>query len=172
MKAIQLTQGKVALVDNVDFGRLIQYKWCANFINSKWYAVTEIDGKKAYMHRVITGAPKGMDVDHWDHDGLNNTRKNLRVCTRSNNQGNRGMQKNNKTGYKGVVWHKHRKKYQAQINLNHKIRYLGSFDSPIEAAIAYNEKAVELFGPFAWLNPIPDDHRPSASARRAIEKGQ
>ena len=105
------------------------------------------------MHREILGItdPK-INVDHLDGDGLNNQRSNLRVCTDSQNGANRGKQKNNKSGYKGVHWNKKTKKWAAQIQYHKKVLNLGYYSDIIEAAKAYDKKALELFGEFARLN--------------------
>jgi hypothetical protein len=97
-------------------------------------------------------APDGMDVDHINGDGLCNLRENLRLCTHSENLHNRGKQINNTSGYKGVYFHKQSKKFTAKIRLEGKTTSLGYYDSPIEAAQAYDAKAREIFGEFARTN--------------------
>lgn len=92
-------------------------------------------------------------VDHIDGNGLNNHISNLRWCSVSQNEQNRAMQCNNTTGFKGV--HKNHKRWQARISLNTKTMCLGTFDTPEEAARAYDAKATEIFGEFAKLNFPP-----------------
>lgn len=105
------------------------------------------------MHRVIMDAPKDKHVDHVDHNTLNNTRKNLRLCTNSQNIANRrGRQKNNTSGYTGVFWSKNAKKWAAQIKFQNKAIHLGYFDDLEKAAKIRDAKAIELFGEFATLN--------------------
>ena len=87
-------------------------------------------------------------IDHIDRDKLNNAIKNLRRCSQSENQMNRGKQENNKSGYKGVYWCKKENKYKAQIGHKRKKYYLGSFDCPKEASKAYEAKAKEIHGEF------------------------
>jgi hypothetical protein len=90
---IPLTRGKCATVDHEDAERLLPYKWY-HFAGSvgREYAATSIGGRRnrvtIYMHRFILDAPKGMQVDHRDGDGLNNTRANLRLCTGAQNVAN------------------------------------------------------------------------------------
>ena len=90
-KKIKLTQGKCALVSNADYGDLSLHKWCAVYYPKRngWYAERNISPTKkakiVRMHRAIMGFPKGEDVDHIDGDTLNNTRENLRVCSRAEN---------------------------------------------------------------------------------------
>src|ERR1043165_2122866 len=86
-REIPLTQGYVALVDDCDYEWLSQWKWCAHVAKGGRTAYA-FRAKGIAMHRVIMNAPEGMDVDHRDHNGLNNTRANLRICTHAENQRN------------------------------------------------------------------------------------
>jgi len=163
MKRIKLTRGKYALVDDEDYGRLNKDKWYAEKNGKTFYAARNIrnsDGKRALskMHRELMGNPVGKLIDHKDENGLNNQKYNLRVCTRSQNQMNRGKTKNNTSGYKGVSWHRRIKKWGAHIRANNKLKHLGYFDNKNDAAKAYNEAATEYHGEFAQLNKIPSDN--------------
>ena len=103
------------------------------------------------MHREILGLkPEDPDVDHWDGDGLNNRRGNLRPCTKAQNCCNRGVSKNNLSGYKGV--RRSGTKWTARIRFKRKLKYLGIFPTAHDAASAYDDAAIELFGEFAWTN--------------------
>jgi hypothetical protein len=110
--------------------------------------------RRILLHRLISGAPQGVIVDHIDGDRLNNRRENLRLCGNAENLRNRKTPKNNKTGYKGVSRDARRNKYQAIIKAENKKHYLGSFDTPEKAALAYNAAAIRLHGEFARLNSI------------------
>jgi hypothetical protein len=155
-KRIKLTWGKWAIVDAEDYGRLSQYRWCAVEEGRNWYARTfRRDGWPLAMHRLILDAPKGLFVDHIDHNGLDNRRENLRLCTRLENLRNARPSRGGSSKYKGVNWCKIRKKFRARITHNKKRIYLGYFENEIDAAKAYDKKAVELFGEFAYLN-FPD----------------
>lgn len=158
-KQIPLTQGLLATVDDADFEWLNQWKWYAAKIGKTFYAV-RADGKfpfrkHIYMHTEIMSTPKGMKTDHRDHDGLNNTRVNLRNCTHAQNQQNRDRLPNNTSGYKGVSWNKG--KWQAHISVDNKLIGLGRFSDVKDAARAYNEAAKNFYGEFALLNVIPND---------------
>uniref|UniRef100_A0A6H1ZQL7 Putative homing endonuclease n=1 Tax=viral metagenome TaxID=1070528 RepID=A0A6H1ZQL7_9ZZZZ len=157
MKEIRLTQNKVALVDDEDFEYLNQFKWYAHKYPNTYYAVRHIrlaNGKQATipMHRVILNVPKGMETDHKNQNGWDNRRMNLRICTRQENMMNRNSYKNSSSRFKGVVWHKRNKKWQAQIRYNGRTIYLGRSFSEREASFMYDKKAIELFGKFAKLN--------------------
>ena len=80
MRTVALTQGQFALVDDVDWDLISNYKWTATF-NKKWYAKAHMPAGTIYMHRLIMGTPKGLVVRHNDNDGLNNTRSNMRNVT-------------------------------------------------------------------------------------------
>ena len=150
MKKIKLTQGKVALVSDHRFEEFSQWNWSAQQLHGIWYAYRSTKNGSVAMHRQIMGFPEGLQVDHKDGDGLNNQDENLRVCTSTQNQANRGKQKNNTSGYKGVV--KARKRWCAQIKLNRAVVFWKSFSTPEEAARAYDEKAREIYGEFAKTN--------------------
>lgn len=158
MKEIQLTQGKVTLVDDQDFDFLNQWKWFAHRDRNTFYAERAVcpNGRKyqktLLMHRVILGVPANLQTDHVDGNGLNNSRANLRICTNQENQRNRIAQPNTTSRFKGVAFHKSTGKWQSFIVVNKKSHYLGLFDSEVEAAHAYNEAAQQLFGEFAKLN--------------------
>jgi len=154
-KLIPLTQGKFAIVDAADYDWLNQYKWHVIKYKNTSYARTQKNGKSIRMHRLITGAPSHLLVDHRDSNGLNNRRSNLRPCTHQENVYNRRPRPGSTSRYKGVYRKKTSKKYVANIRNNGKILFLGRFDDEIEAAIAYDIKAMELFGEFAYLN-FPD----------------
>lgn len=161
MKEIKLNkQGKnkgkyVALVDDEDFESLNHWRWCAAKNGNTFYALRTIsvDGKQKCipMHCAIMN---GKGVDHIDHDGLNNQRSNLRFCTVSQNMMNKRKRENTSSIYKGVYFHKGAKKWRAHIRINGKRIQLGYFVLEVEAAKAYNDKAIALFCEFANLNDV------------------
>lgn len=154
MKLIELTQNLFAKVDDEDFEYLNQWKWYAKKDGHKIYAARNLyENKKCkiiLMHCVLLNN-KG--IDHIDGDGLNNQKNNIRLATKTQNRANTNkIRKHTSSIYKGVYRKKTNKKWQAEICANKIKIYLGSFDNELEAAKAYNNKAVELFGSFAKIN--------------------
>ena len=100
----------------------------------------------------VVGRPLTRDdiVDHINQDPLDNRRQNLRLATRSQNAANLGPYANNTSGYKGVDFN--RGKWRARITQDGVRYFLGTFDTAEDAARAYDQKALELFGEFASLN--------------------
>lgn len=107
--------------------------------------------KQQYLHRMIMDAPTSLQVDHINGNKKDNRKENLRLCT---NAGNSKNKKNFKGKYKGVYFDKKNSKWMAQITKDYHCFYIGSFLNENEAAIAYNDRAKELHGEFAYLNII------------------
>lgn len=155
MKTIELTQGQVTFVDDIDYEYLMQWKWCANWMSKGYRAVRtlpQVEGGGALRLHTVIAQRMGIDsklIDHKDQNPLNNCRSNLRAATHSQNQHNRGMQKNNRTGAKGVSFQKASGKYMSQIKLHGKTYYLGYFDTIPEAEAVVIAKRKELVGEFA-----------------------
>lgn len=148
-KHIPLTKGQFAIVDDDDYDYLSKRKWHVN----TGYAETWISkGVRRLMQDMIATHATGLCVDHINGNKLDNRKSNLRVCTKRQNSYNRKLSKNNKTGLKGVS--PDRNKFRAVIYWNYKRIHLGMFDSPADAAAAYDRKALELYGEFAKLNGI------------------
>jgi hypothetical protein len=87
MREIELTRGYVATVDDEDYERVSKYLWYAEVRGNSVYA--RCRRGPGLMHVFIMGKRPGFDIDHADGDTLNNTRANLRHCTRSQNAANR-----------------------------------------------------------------------------------
>jgi len=122
--------------------------------NNSDYRRVSISNKIYLEHRVIwiyfNGLiPKGMFIDHINQNKKDNTIENLRLCTRSENQYNRGAYKNNSSGYKGVSFNKSLNKYSAQMRINNVKKHLGYFDSAELAKRAYDNMANDIQGQFA-----------------------
>jgi len=129
--------------------------------NSEGYKVINLfKNKKVKMFRVhrlvaiafLENPDNKPKVDHIDNNPSNNNVKNLRWATSSDNSCNRGKQKNNTTGFKGVSFNKKTNKYRALININGKLKHLGYYESVENASKAYEEKAREIHGEFYYKN--------------------
>lgn len=157
-KVIRLTQGMVAIVDNEDFELLNKFKWYATKGWSTFYATRDIwtGGKKIStpMHRVILGLQKGdgKAVDHRNRNGLDNRRENLRIASQAINAYNSKLQRNNTSGYRGVVWLKHNKRWMARIKILGRWKALGCYATAIEAAIAFDMAVLQYRDDGATLN--------------------
>jgi hypothetical protein len=152
MKKIPLSQGKFALVDDEDYEFLMQWTW---HYHSGYAASRYPDGSLMRMHRIILermGFKDFEQCDHINHDGIDNSHANLRPATRSQNMCNCSKRSDNTSGYIGVSWHKKTGKWQAQIRVNDKYKYLGLFEDVEEAARVRDEAAKKHYGNFANLN--------------------
>jgi len=155
MKTIPLTQGRVAIVDDADFESLNKFKWCCSKFGYAVRAGKRDSNSKQptiRMHRVIINAPKNYDVDHANRNRIDNRKENLRICTASENQWNRGTQQNNTTGFKGVSWSKSAGKFRACVRVGEKRMYLEYYFTAIDAAKAYDAAAIKMHGEFARGN--------------------
>lgn len=156
-KLIHLNRGYAVRVSEQDYDDLARHRWSAQIDRTGTvYARRneKRDGRwvKVYMHRAITRCPRGLLVDHRDGDGLNNTRRNLRIATRSDNSCN--IIRPNAAEFRGVE--RHGRKFRARITVGGVREELGVFDTPHDAARAYDARAYELYGEFAWLNFASD----------------
>lgn len=167
MKLIELSKkgknkGKYfAMVDDEDFDWLNKFSWhvVINKTNNTIYASRSVrdNGKTQsfFMHREILKLDNAnIFADHIDRNGLNCQKLNLRHSTNSQNQMNRISVKDTTSKYKGVSWHKRSRKWDCRICCKGEIYNLGTFKKEIDAALAYNTKAIELHGEFALLNSI------------------
>jgi hypothetical protein len=152
---VPLTKDKVAKIDDEDLKLISSYSWRAQQNqDGRWYAMAwTVYPYFLLMHRIILCVEDWEIVDHIDNDGLNNQRSNLRVATYSQNV-HRGIKtsKNCTSLFKGVHFENSREKWKAIIKFEGQSFFLGRFDSEVEAAKAYDEKARELYGEFAFQN--------------------
>lgn len=160
VRSIQLTRGHVAQVDDEDFERINQHKWYADFDKhtQSFYArrrtlKTEGRGRRSVrMHREVMRAPEGQEVDHVNHDTLDNQKSNLRLCSTRQNQGNVRLPSDNTSGFKGVYWYKRARKWVAHIGVSGRRVTIGAYSTPADAAKAYDAAAISHFGEFAHTN--------------------
>lgn len=147
-----------AIVDDDDFERLSGWKW---HLNNKGYPVRTYQlghGAKTRKTKVRMLAHEVMkmemgekrEVDHRDRNPKNNQKENLRFATRSQQMMNRSRK--NKTGYRGVSWHRQNKLWFARVAVNKKLVFAEYFKNKISAARAYDLAAIKYHGEFALLN--------------------
>ena len=153
---IPLTQGSFALIDEQDFVLVTKHRWFVCGQPSHLYAATNVPGnttkqRKLYMHKLILGVDgKATHGDHVNGDTLDNRRTNLRVATPSQNQYNRGISRNNNSGFKGVCYApRGGKPWRADIGFQGTRKFLGQFHTAEEAHAAYAKAAEALHGEFA-----------------------
>lgn len=158
-RQIPLTQGYFAIVDPEDYDWLMQWKWCLHKTKTNIYAhrrlkLSNDKNTTMRMHRAIMKAPKGLEVDHKNGNGLDNRRCNLRIASRLQNTKNTKKRKNTSSQYKGVSWHKKCEKWVVHIRINSVTVHIGLFFHEHEAATAYNKAAKLHYGEFAKLNKV------------------
>ncbi len=157
IRYIPLTKGLFAMVDAADYERVSQHTWTALCVGKNVYAYRKDRAKTIRLHQFLMNPPKGMVVDHIDGNGLNDRRSNLRVCTKQQNSFNcRPIVGSSR--FKGVHFFKPTGKWRARIRHSGHEICIGYFDDEVEAAKAYDRKAHELFGEYAYLN-FPEEIR-------------
>jgi hypothetical protein len=149
---IIISKGKEyhCLYDQEDEELISQHSW---FLHSKGYAQTTINGKTVLMHRLIMRVldrPE-VEIDHHFHQRLDNRRSMLRTCSHSENRMNaRKLKPDAHSQFKGIYndlgrWH-------VQIMQNAKVKNLGRYSNEIMAAKVYDQRAIQLFKDFAFVN--------------------
>lgn len=158
---IRLTQGQVTVIDAKDLELVQGFSWVASRTKSArgFCAVANSQGtaasKQIRLHRMLLNASPDVEVDHRNHDTLDNRRDNLRAATRLQNS--RNVRKRQQTRpctsiHKGVCWDSRKQKWMSRIYVNGRHRFLGYFDLDTDAAQAYDVAAAEMFGEFAHTN--------------------
>jgi len=149
------------LVGEADFPLVSQYTWCVQpcrcngGVNFYTYARSTVP--RIFMHRLLLGfGPGDPEVDHANHNGLDNRRSNLRPCSPSQNQANKTLtpKRPKSSIFRGVTWVRARRRWQASIQVEGKSLFLGQFDNEEDAARAYNDAARAHFGEFATINDL------------------
>ncbi len=135
-------------IDEWNFDWLNQYNW---YLGTKRCACTRIEGEYTYMHRLIAesmGLNMQYEIDHEDRDPLNNKEENLRIANDSQQAMNRGLQRNNTSGYPGISWSKFHNKWKVRVKINRKVIYQKYFKNKIDAILDRERKAKEIFGAY------------------------
>lgn len=131
----------VGLVDVDDCERCSQHSWN---LTSHGYLESRIEGNKIRLHRFVTNALKGLEVDHIQGNKLDNRKSQLRVCTHQQNSYNSKICKNNKSGVTGVCYDKNNKKWRAKIRVDGKEIWLGRYET-FEDAVKVRKEAEEKY---------------------------
>jgi len=165
-KRIPLSDGLYAYVDAADYEWLSKYTW--HLANG--YAARREKNKTILMHCQIMNPPKGKMVDHANHNKLDNTRANLRNCTRQQNMRNARKHAGAASLFKGVGYMKDRDRWFSKIYFAGRTIWLGFFTEEVDAARAYDYAAVGYFGEFACVN-FPEEW-PSERRRKVYASRQ
>jgi hypothetical protein len=158
VRVIPLSRNRVAIIDPEDFPRVGRHPWHAQRGRSgrgRFYAAKTVTVRSQEprlvqvvpMHEFITGFKQ---ADHANRNGLDNRRSNLREASNSQNGANKGLSSLNTSGFKGVSAES--KRWRAEVRVNYKSIYLGSFSCREDAARAYDHAAIRYFGEFACTN--------------------
>lgn len=157
-RTIPLSKGYSAVIDTADYERVSKFVWSADVRYRKDGTIKNVYAVRAdaprRLHRFLAGVddPK-VQVDHQDHDGLNNRRLNLRVCENVGNSRNaRKNYSRRSSEYKGVSWCEDRSMWVASIEVSGRKIHLGYFTPECNAALAYDKAARRHFGEFAVTN--------------------
>lgn len=142
---------KCTIDDNMNH-LVCKYKW----FYSSGYAMTKIKGSRTYMHRLIMGAVPGEMIDHINGNTLDNRLCNLRFTNKSLNSINSKKRVGTSSKYRGVTWHAQNKRWLAQTGIKGKHISIGCFKNEVDAAIAYNNYMINLYGSYAKPNEIKE----------------
>lgn len=141
------TKGEKFLFDKKFYPLISQCTWS---VGNHGYLQGQLDDKICLMHRVITNCPANKQVDHINHDKLDNRLSNLRICTASHNQMNAKLSQNNTSGVTGVSYQKHRDTWFAYIWLNKKRICLGNYKDINDAISARKAAETKYYGEFSY----------------------
>lgn len=165
-------EGLIMKIDLEDYAKLDLHGKRVT-LQSRGYPSLCTNGKTCLIHRLSLCINNPLIMgDHISGDKLDNRKKNLRVTTNQQNQWNSRVRKNNNTGYKGVYWSNCEKKYIAKIRFGEKnSKYLGSFKTSEEAAIAYNYASALLHGEYGRINHVKNiDKKKKTEIENKIHK--
>lgn len=146
----EVRSGRSFLINAADYPIIRDYKWS---VDRNGYVMTRgPDGHSVKLHRLLTCAKKGEVVDHINGEPSDCRRENMRITTQHKNTYNSRLPKNTTTGYKGVCFDKSKSRYMAHIHPDGKMVFLGYYDNPKQAAMAYDNAACFYYGEYARLN--------------------
>ena len=141
---IYTIKNQIIFIDLEDYELIKNYSW---YVSSKGYAYSKKDKKHISMHRLIMN-PGKFQIDHINHNKLDNRKSNLRISTNQENQFNRLISKNNKSGYNGVYFNSQCGKWCAQLKINGEC-VLNKLFLKIEDAVTARKKAENKYFKYA-----------------------
>lgn len=165
--------GKIVFIDDSDFEKIKDFTWGLAEGKKTFYArarvmvdrLSEIGTKHVRMHRLIMGVAEDTQIDHINHNGLDNRRENLRIANDHQQGANKRIQCGSTTGFKGVTFIKKKGLYKPRIRVNGKLIGGRSTKNIYDAAVQYNEMAIKHFGEFACINELTADQIAKATER-------
>jgi hypothetical protein len=157
MTEIKAVSGQTILVDDADYDTLSAHRWYVHLAHKVYYATADVNRHRISIHQMIMNAPKGVDVDHINGNGLDNRRSNLRLATRGQNIANSRMYSNNTTGYRGVI--AYGGGWRAQLKCQQRLFTSPNFKTKEEAALFRDELVRVMLGDTVYLN-FPDVETP------------
>lgn len=145
-----------AIVSAKDYKKVNGWRWskCSQGYVVRYHKRPDGKETKIRLHHIVLPPTGDKIIDHINRNKLDNRRENLRLATYSQNGMNRGVNVNSSTGFKGAI--KESGKYVSKITVDGRSIYIGTFNTPEDAAKAYNVMAEVHFGEYAHLNDI--DH--------------
>lgn len=149
----------VCIIDDEDYPLISKYHLTITKRKKNIYVMCACKNEYKLLHRVLLNMKERKQViDHINGNGLDNRKDNLRICTQGRNVQNQQINARktdtSSSKYKGVCFDKRRKKWAAYITVNYKHKYLGRFETELEAAYSYNNAAIEYFGEFSKINEV------------------
>lgn len=139
-------------IDIDDFDKVKKYSW---YENEDGYLISRINNNLVRMHRLIMDVKdKKLDIDHINHNTLDNRKNNLRIVTRSQNSMNKKLANNSTSGITGVCFDKRKEKWRAYIKINGKQNELGYYNDFQDAVNARKNAEEECFGEYSYDNSI------------------
>lgn len=163
ISSLILRNGEETLVDSEDYENLCRFVWSkhsAGYVVRSEGSSRKSTFKQYLLHRELLAAPESSYVDHINGDKMDNRKVNLRLCTNKDNTRNSSPHKDSSSVYKGVSWYSPTSNWTSRISADGFLYHLGRYPTELEAATAYDKKAKELFGEYAWLN-FPDTEEAS-----------
>lgn len=149
----ELHNGVVFIFDRKDYAKISNVKWYTSWEGGRPYLINS-RGKK--LHNYLMECPYGYEIDHVNHDTLDNRTCNLRICTHQQNQCNQPLQKNNTSGVTGVSYYSPRRKFRARIKACQHDIHLGYYKSFKEAVQARNVAMQCMFGEYGVYNKVEE----------------